>query len=112
MITLKSVGWVHEGWEIRFVTKEGVYHLKDYPVRISHLAYTEDSDLRDALAAVAKGLLHRHMRSGSVSPHGMVLNWSRAERICKGGNHEMMVACHMIEASTLAKVGAAVSNHF
>jgi hypothetical protein len=112
MITMQAANWVREGWELRFAVHEGVYHLENYPVRISHFAFTEDPRIREALATVVSGLLQRHMRRGAVPPHAMVLNWSRAHRICEGGTAEMIAACHVIEATTLAEVGGAISNHF
>lgn len=112
MVTMQSINWVHEGWELRFAVREGVYHLDNYPVRISHLAFTEDAGARAALATVVAELLKRHLRGGSVPPHAMVLDWSRAHRICEGGPAEMVAACQVIEATTLAEVGGAISNHF
>ncbi len=112
MITLESVAWVQEGWELRFAIREGVYHLDNYPVRVSHLAVTEDARVKESLAVVATGLLKRHMRSGAVPPHAMVLDWSRADRICAGGPEEMKAACKVIEEAGLTVVGGAISNHF
>jgi hypothetical protein len=112
MITMQSVNWVHEGWELQFAVHEGVYHLEHYSVRISHLAFTEDAQVRSALTTVVTGLLRHHMRSGAIAPHAMVLDWSRAHRICEGGSAEIIAACQVIEATTLAEVGGAISNHF
>ncbi len=109
---MQSTNWVHDGWELRFAIHEGVYHLDQYPVRISHLALSEDLNVREAIATVAMALLQRHMRRGAVPPHAMVLNWSRASRICEGGPTEMMQACRVIEEASLAESGSSVSNHF
>ena len=112
MIAMKSVKWVHEGWELRFVIHEGVYELESYPMRITQLAYTQDSAATDALVTIALGLLRRHMQSGAVPPHGMVLNWTRAHRVCQGGPADMVSACQVIAATTLAEAGGALSRHF
>lgn len=112
MITMQSMDWVHEGWELRFAIHEGVYHLDHYPLRISHLARTEESNVQAAIATVAAELLEWHMRRGAVPPHAMVLNWSRASRICEGGSTKMTQACQVIDAAPLAETGGCVSNHF
>lgn len=109
---MQSTNWIHDGWELRFAIHEGVYHLDQYPVRISHLALSEDFNVRAAIATVAMALLEGHMRRGAVPPHAMVLNWSRASRICEGGPAEMIQACRVIEEASLAESGGSVSNHF
>lgn len=113
MIKMQSMKWVRDAWELRFAIHEGVYHCEDYPVRISHLAFTEDAGLREALSTVVTGLLLRHMRSGAVPPHAMVLNWGRVRRLCsEEGWPAMMAACHQIDASRLSALSGALSNHF
>ena len=97
---------------MRFDIREGVYQLTEYPVRVSHLGFTEDGVLRSALERVVKGLLQQHMRRGAVPPHAMVLNWTRALKICEGGDLDMIEACQVIAQSGFGEVGSAVSNHF
>ncbi len=112
MVAMQSMNWCCEGWELWFAIHEGVYHLDHYPLRISHLALTGDPRIRTAIATVGTGLLEQHMRRGSVAPHSMVLDWSRAHDVCDGSSPEMIKACHIIEAGGLAETGGGVSNHF
>lgn len=112
MVQVESVQWVHDGWEVRCRVDEGVYHLKGYPVRITHLAYTDNIAVHSALKTVVRGLLERHMRRGSVPPHAMVLDWVRAQDICEGAASDMEAACRTLVDMHLLVVGSAVSNHF
>ncbi len=112
MIVLQSIQWMRDAWELHFRVREGVYVLDDYPVRISHLAFTDDSEVRDALGIVGVELLRHHMRRGAIPPHAMVLDWSRAHRVCERGVDTIQAACVRIDASHLATVGAAISSHF
>lgn len=112
MIQVESIQWVRDAWEVRCCIDEGIYHLKGYPVRLTHLAYTENADVRTAMTTVARALLERHMRYGAVPPHAMVMDWSRAERVCQGGSEEMTTACRMVSGASLFEVGSGISNHF
>lgn len=112
MIALQSTQWVRDAWELRFIVREGVYVLDDYSMRISHLAFTNDPEIRDALGMVGVELLRRHMRRGAILPHAMVLDWSRAHRVCEGGADAMQAACVRIDASHLVTAARAISSHF
>lgn len=112
MVTLESMGWNRGAWELNFSVQEGVYHLNHYSVRITHLAFSKNDVLRDTLAKTVVELLRRHMRSGNIPPHGMVLNWSRAGNICNGGTEDMTVGCQYIERSSSQAISRAISNHF
>lgn len=112
MITLQSIAWRRDAWEVTFDVREGVYQLVAYPVRVTHLAYSEDHQLQEALGSAVTDLLRRHMRRGSVPPHAMVLDWSRVPRICSGGSAEAVRACRTIQEAHLLEAGNAVSNHF
>ncbi|NMP23260.1 hypothetical protein [Sulfobacillus harzensis] len=112
MIHVDSIQWVNDAWEARSRINEGVYHLQGYPVRITHLAYTDDPAVQSALQTVVRVLLERHMRRGAVPPHAMVMDWSRAQGICQGASAEMEAACRIIAGTNLFEVGSAVSNHF
>lgn len=71
MIQVDSVQWVHDAWEIRSRIEEGVYHLKAYPVRITHLAHRGAGPakrLQDHRAWIA-GATHE-ARECSTSCHG------------------------------------------
>ena len=65
-----------------------------------------------ALGSAVAELLRTHMRRGAVSPHGMVLNWARARRICEEGGSALRTMCSVVESANLPEVGNAVSNHF
>ena len=112
MIQVDSIEWVHDAWEVRSRIHEGVYQLQDYPVRITHLAYTDDTEVQNAVKTVALGLLERHMRRGAVPPHAMVMDWVRAEGVCQGAAADMQEACRVITGTNLPEVGSAVSSHF
>ncbi|PSR21966.1 MAG: hypothetical protein C7B45_08735 [Sulfobacillus acidophilus] len=112
MIQVDSLQWVHNAWEAHSRIHEGVYQLQDYPVRITHLAYTDDPDVQNALKTVVGALLQRHMRRGAVPPHAMVMNWSRVRTICLGASPDAQEACDLIADAGLVEVGSAVSNHF
>lgn len=112
MIQVDSIQWVHDAWEVRSRIHEGVYSLQDYPVRITHLAYTDNPEVQRALKTVVWALLERHMRRGAVPPHAMVMNWSRAQEICQGASRAMEADCRLIAGTGLLEVGGAVSNHF
>ncbi len=112
VVTLESMGWNRSAWELNFSVQEGVYHLNHYSVRITHLAFSKNEVLRDTLAKTVVELLRRHMRSGNIPPHGMVLNWSRAGNICNGGTEDMTVGCQYIERSSSQAISRAISNHF
>lgn len=98
--------------ETRCSIREGVYQLQDYPIRVTHLAYTDDVAIRQAVKIVIQGLLEQHIRHGAVPPHGMVMNWTRAESICQCGSPRMQEACRLVSRAQLGEVGNAVSNHF
>ncbi|MCL5012702.1 MAG: hypothetical protein M1493_01720 [Firmicutes bacterium] len=112
MVEVKSVDWNHEGWEIRLAISEGVYHLDSYPVRISHLAFDDDDSIHRDLATVVTLLIRQHLRQGSVPPHGMVLDWSRAVGVCHADSNETATACERLAGSRLPWIGGGVSNHF
>ncbi len=112
MIQVDSLRWVHEAWEARARIQEGVYRLDSYPVRITHLAYTDNLEIQSALKVVVRGLLERHMRRGAVPPHAMVMDWSRARAICQGASGDLEAALTVILQANLLEVGSAVSNHF
>ena len=112
MVRLKSTKWIHEAWELRFAVREGVYFLEDYPVRVTHLAYTDDMELRQALETVVTGFLHRHMRRGAVPPHAMVMDWARAHRLSEGAAPEVISACAKLNSTLLHGVGPSISNYF
>lgn len=111
MITIESVKWVRESWEVTLTIYEGVYHWDHYLMRITHLAFTEDLALQQAISSVAKDLVRRHMRQGSVPPHAMVLDWARASRLCEPEALETQAMCRTIE-DRLTEVGGGISNHF
>ena len=112
MVRLLGTKWTREAWELHFAVREGVYFLEDYPVRVTHLAYTEDVELREALEAVVTGFLHRHMRLGAVPPHAMVIDWARAGRISEGTDPEIVAACERLNDTLLHGVGPSISNYF
>lgn len=112
MVEITSVNWVKNGWEWRLTIREGVYHLTDYRVRISHLGFSDAPLIQAALAQVVTALVRQHMRQGSVPPHAMVLDWARAGRICERGPSDLRAACQSIEASHLHEIGGGVSSHF
>lgn len=112
MIQVDSLRWVNEAWEARARIREGVYHLDSYPVRITHLAYTDNLEVQSALKVLVRGLLERHMRRGTVPPHAMVMNWSRSRGILEGASEDLERALRVVAQSNLLEVGSAVSNHF
>ncbi len=112
MIQVDSIEWVHDAWEVRSRIDEGVYQLQDYAVRITHLAYTDDSVVQSAVKTVVRGLLERHMRRGAVPPHAMVMDWARAEGVCQGAAVDTQEACRVINGTNLPEVGNAISSHF
>lgn len=112
MIQVDSLRWVNEAWEARARIQEGVYHLDSYPVRITHLAYTANVEVQNALKVLVRGLLERHMRRGAVPPHAMVMDWSRAPGIFEGASGDLEKALSVISYANLLEVGSAVSNHF
>ncbi|MDA8193085.1 MAG: hypothetical protein M0Z53_03680 [Thermaerobacter sp.] len=112
MIKVRSVNWVRGAWDFRFAIHEGVYDFDNYPARVSHLAFSGEVYLREAVVAVVTELLRRHLRSGSIPPHGMVLDWIRAPGMCVDDPPEMTAACRTIEASNLPAGDSAVSCHF
>ncbi len=83
---------MHDAWELRSQIREGVYQLRDYPVRITHLAHTDDTTVQRALKIAVRGLLERHMRRDATGPrHGV-----RAEGLCQGATAELQEACRVI----------------
>lgn len=112
MIQIDSIEWVHDAWEVRSRIFAGVYQLQDYPVRITHLAYTDGAAVQSALKTVVRGLLEQHMRRGAVPPHALVMNWVRADGVCHGGAADMKDACRVIAGTNLPEVGRAISSHF
>ena len=112
MVRLLGTKWAHEAWELHFAVREGVYFLDDYPVRVTHLAYTDDPEIQQALEVVVTGFLHRHMRRGAVPPHAMVIDWGRAHRISEGSDSKVVAACDRVNDTLLHGVGPAISNYF
>ena len=112
MLKMQSMTWVRDAWELRFSIHEGVYDFDGYPVRISHLAFTEDPEVQAALSTVAEELLLRHLRSGAVPPHSIVLNWARVRHWCENASPAIVAGCRQIDRSHLSAVSGALSNHF
>ncbi len=96
MVTVQSVQWQEEAWEVRFDIKEGVYDLKGYPVRVTHLGRSDAMGLEEDLAMVATGLLRRHMRRGAVPPHAVMINWGRVTQLAHGGPAALIQAVERI----------------
>lgn len=111
MIAIRTATWVHGAWELKFSIHEGVYRLDHYPMRITHLAFSDDYNLVDALSRVALALLQSHMRRGSVAPHAMVLDWPRAFRMVQQESQSIQDAYRMVDEG-LREVGSGVSSHF
>jgi hypothetical protein len=112
LVKVESIAWHDEAWEVHFVIREGVYHLDDYVVRITHLGYAETEGFTDDLATVATGLLRMHMRRGAVPPHAMVINWSRVMRLSQGGPADVKAAVERIRESRFTTLASEVSNQF
>ena len=112
MIQVDSIEWANDAWEVRSHIYEGIYQLPDYPVRITHLAYTDDVGVQSALKRLVRGLLERHMRRGAIPPHGLVMNWGRAAGVCQGARADLQEACLVIAGTNLPEVARAVSSHF
>lgn len=112
MVKVRSVVWDNEAWEIQFEIHEGVYHLDNYPVRITHLGHSEREGFTAALETVATGLLRMHMRRGAVPPHAVVINWARVVRLSHGGPDEVQKAIAFIQGSPAETLQTAVSNEF
>jgi hypothetical protein len=106
MVKVRSIAWRDEAWEVRFEIKEGVYHLDDYPVRISHLGRLPQADVESDLAAVAAGLLERHMRRGAVPPHAVVINWNRVDQLSRGASDELLQAIYRLGAARSTSLAA------
>lgn len=111
MIRMDSLEWARDAWEVRSRIYEGIY-LPDYPVRITHLAYTDNWEVQEALKTIVRSLLKQHMRRGAIPPHAMVMDWARADRICQGGATDMQRACRVVANTNLREVGNAISSHF
>lgn len=112
MVTVQSVQWQEEAWEVRFDIKEGVYDLKGYPVRVTHLGLSDARGLEEDLAMVAEGLLRGHMRRGAVPPHAVVINWSRVVQLAHAGSPELMQAVGRINQHRRESVENALSEQF
>lgn len=111
MIAIRSVSWVHEAWELTFTIHEGVYWIDKYPLRITHLAYSDDLNTIDGLSQVALALLQSHMRRGAVAPHAMVLDWPRGFRMVQQEAQSIQDVYQMVDES-LKEVGSGTSSHF
>lgn len=112
LVSVESVEWRRDAWEVHVRVREGVYELNDYPVRITHLARTNSQALRAALADVVRWLVQEHMRRGAVPPHAMVLDWGRVRRVAEKSPPDIRGAIENLETAGLSGIGHGVSNQF
>jgi hypothetical protein len=82
MITVHRVSWEQGAWVISINAQTGVYQLKSYPLRITHLSYCDDPIVQQALGGLGIYLVTRHMRRGAIPPHGTVINGQRFLLTC------------------------------
>ncbi|MCL5972182.1 MAG: hypothetical protein M1499_06440 [Firmicutes bacterium] len=82
MIAVHRVSWEQGAWVILVNVQTGVYQLISYPLRITHLPYSDDPTVQQALGALGIYLITRHMRRGAIPPHGTVVNGQRFLQTC------------------------------
>lgn len=82
MIKLLEVKWVDGAWVVVVAVTIGVYQVARYPLRITHIPYSNDPDLQEAVGAWGLYLLNRHVRNGSLAPHAQRVNGQRVLQHC------------------------------
>ncbi|MCY0881247.1 MAG: hypothetical protein OWS74_04560 [Firmicutes bacterium] len=76
-----------EGWDVLLAVDDGVYHLPGYPVRVLETPRppddVSDSAVRQLVGEFAVQRAQRHLRQGSLPPHGMIVLgqeiWQKSE---------------------------------
>ena len=116
MIRLLSQRWQHGVWEFDYQVHTGVYHWDHYPVRLTHAADTPDTQIQADLAAVVTATIQARMASGSLSPHGQVMHWTRLIQQCHGSpthhdDHIMDLCSRLVDRLPVSRE-AIISSQF
>lgn len=77
MIRMAQAEWNGREWHCAFSVNEGVYRRDRYPVIVGYLGHTDDSNVCAGFAQVVTGLVHAHLKKGSLPPGGLLINWRR-----------------------------------